>query len=1296
MPTLLETIASYVPTRIVRRYAADPAPPAAPTAEHAPAAVLFADISGFTALTERLTHSGPAGVEELSGLLNAYFGQLIALITALGGDVVKFAGDALLAIWPATEEDLATSVRRAAQCALSAQMLLHNYTTVQGIHLALRMGIGAGTVMTEQIGGVYGRWECLVTGPPLVQVGIAAGLAAPGEVVLEPEAWALVRDVCAGTPILDDKITRWQDDKVTDTAYQTLSPPHPITPSPRQAVRLDDVLTPLPLRPVVMPRLAPEMDAALRAYIPGAILARLRAGQSDWLAELRRITVLFINLPDITFTAPPEQAHKAMCALQTALYRYEGSINKLSVDDKGVTLVAALGLPPLAHEDDAVRGVQAALAMLATLGSLGLRGAIGVTTGRAFCGTVGSAVRREYTMIGTIVNLAARLMQAAGDLASPTAGARRMILCDQATYQAARAQIAFEPQPPIMVKGVVTPIPVYCPLGLGPAAARPQTALVGRAAEQIALEHHTQALLRGGAGGVVLVEGEAGIGKSRLVADFIARARGAGMFTLLGAGAALERTSAYHAWRPVLTQLLRLDSADDPAQQRAIVLAQLAVAPDLLRLAPLLNGILPIDLPENDITTSLGSAPRAGQMRDLVIRLIQATARLVPVVLVLEDAQWLDSASWALALAVSRQVRPLLLVVATRPLEHPAAPEYRQLLDAPGAQHLRLDSLDPADNVALVCQRLGVSMLPEPITALILEKAQGNPFFSEELAYALRELGVIEVADGVCRLLPGTGDLRALNLPDTVQGVITSRIDRLTPPQQLVLKVASVIGRAFAFRLLRDIYPVAEDKAGLADTLAALRQLDLIVLDAPEPQPVYLFKHLITQEVAYNLMLFAQRRGLHRAIAEWYERGYADDLSPWYPILAHHWGQASGGTVADHAALKAITYLEQAGKQALQNSASTEALALFDQALALLDHLLAEDGGWRKEDGEKLSSILLPQSSAPGSLAQWRVSFSRQAGLAHWQVGEFAAAGKRFEQSLALARAIDDRQGMADALGYLGRVADDLGQFADSRRYLEEGLALARAIGDQGGLVNLLRFLGNVATSERAYAEATARYEESLALAETIGDRGGLTAALNNLGVVAMSQHDYAGARAHFEESLTIAHTLNDKWRIALNLGNLGYVAYWLGEQIEARSRLQEGLALAKQIGNKWLIAVTLSHLGLVTCALHDDQASSRSFVEALTLAMDIGSAPWALNALAGLARLWAGQGRAEQAAELLGLALHHPASDNNVKEIAEPLLAELQATLPPALIQAALARGRARELAQTVAEVLAEKTLNS
>ena len=422
MPTPLDTFASYVPAAVARHHGAGAPAPEQPSRRPLRAALLFADISGFTALTERLAQRGPAGVEELSRLLNTSFGQILDTIETHGGDVVKFAGDALLAIWPIEDQwpgqatanrhqesaeeqplgaGLAAATLRAAQCALAINVRMSSlYRLIAGAQLTLRIGVAAGDVATVRIGGVYGRWEFLVSGAPLTAVAAAENLAQPSEVVLTPEVWELVRDACVGTPIRGG----W----APDAAFPS---PIPLPPSP--FIRLDSIHTPLAPRRALPHPPAPGIDLVLRSYIPGAVLSRLVAEQATWLAELRRITVIFVNLPTGDLTARFDQAQALMQALQTALYRYEGSVNKISLDDKGITLVAALGLPPLAHEDDAARGVQAALAMRQALADLGVPCAIGVASGRAFCGEIGSRQRREYTMIGDVVNLAARLMQAA-------------------------------------------------------------------------------------------------------------------------------------------------------------------------------------------------------------------------------------------------------------------------------------------------------------------------------------------------------------------------------------------------------------------------------------------------------------------------------------------------------------------------------------------------------------------------------------------------------------------------------------------------------------------------------------------------------------------------------------------------------------------------------------------------------------------------------------------------------------------------------------------------------------------
>ena len=254
------------------------------------------------------------------------------------------------------------------------------------------------------------------------------------------------------------------------------------------------------------------------------------------------------------------------------------------------------------------------------------------------------------------------------------------------------------------------------------------TPMVGRRAEKAALTQRLSALQEG-TGGTVLIEGEAGIGKSRLVAELLQGAKAVGVIgRLVGAGDAVEKSTPYHAWRPIFSQLFNLaEFSDDLEVRRTHVLTRLQSEPDDLRLAPLLNVVLPLDLPENELTEQMSGEVRADNTHELLIRLLQAAASEAPLLLVLEDAHWLDSASWALTALVSRDVQPTLIVIATRPLEDPLPAEYRQLLQDSDTQQLTLDALPEEDTLALVCQRLGATALAETGGGAHPRESTGQP-----------------------------------------------------------------------------------------------------------------------------------------------------------------------------------------------------------------------------------------------------------------------------------------------------------------------------------------------------------------------------------------------------------------------------------------------------------------------------------------------------------------------------------------------------------------------------------------
>jgi predicted ATPase len=375
------------------------------------------------------------------------------------------------------------------------------------------------------------------------------------------------------------------------------------------------------------------------------------------------------------------------------------------------------------------------------------------------------------------------------------------------------------------------------------------------------------------------------------------------------------------------------------------VLAELAFDPELVELAPLLEAVLPIDFPPTPRTAAMFGEERLSRTNALFVRLLARATAAAPLQVVLEDCHWLDSASWAVARQAAEEVPGLSLVIVTRPLAEPLPRDYAPLAAAPSTVRLPLSPLSDEESVSLAARRLGVDGLPEPVAALVRAKAQGNPFFVEELVYALRDAGRIRVENGRCMVAAGE-NLTALPFPDTVQGVVTSRIDRLAPPEQLTLKVASVIGRTFSKALLRDVSPIEDDKPHLDRHLETLTANSLTTLDAPDPDPAYSFKHVITQEVSYGMMPPAQRQRLHTVVAEWYEARRLAELPAYYPLLARHWSSA------DRSA-KAVEYLAKAGENAMRDCAHAEAVTFFEQALARgTDAGRGRRAGWERQLAE--------------------------------------------------------------------------------------------------------------------------------------------------------------------------------------------------------------------------------------------------------------------------------------------------------------------------------------------------------
>lgn len=802
------------------------------------AVVWIADVQGFTALTERLAGEGSHGAEVLAERLNARLGAIVDAVLDADGDVLTFAGDAVMAMW--TGHDAPQRAMSAANTACSAG---------DG-QLAVKVMAAEGVLHISRVGGNDGRWELLVAGPAMDALAALAPTAVAGTVVASAE---LLRSAAA-------------------------------EPSPVSAVH---------------PRESLAFDAS--GWIPLAVVARLRAGQAEWLAEMRRVTTLFVALPGLD-AMPTAEADALVAGIQRLVHARMGTVNKLSVDEKGPSLLAAFGAPPHAQEDDPQRAVHVAMEAQNLLTAAGHPIAIGVATGRAFCGELGNARRREYTLLGDAVNTAARLMAAAKS--------RGGLLVDEATRMAA-AGFRWHDAGTLQVKGKRAAIHVFTPEG-HQQNGHEHSPLVGRANE---CERLRAALGRGH--GAVLLMGEAGVGKSRLLHELSVMATRCGFDVMASSAESVAGGLAFAAWRGIFDQLLG-------SEPEGTATAWLAADTESLALLPLLNALSGTRIPETELTAQLRGESRVFSTARLGAALLRAATASRPMIVILDGATSLDSGSLLLAERVVRAVHTALIALAMRPLSE-RSEAWERLLAVPNVERIEVQPLDRADVHALFAARLG-RPLSRALGERAAERAGGSPLFAEAIADALRE------DEGA--------------VPDSVRGVLQSRLDRLPAGTQLSCKLGSVVGYTFALDVLRGAHAPTPSDATLREDLAAGEALAL-----PVGHDRWTFRQPLVRDVLYDLLLVSQRREVHARIAGWHENITASTDPDLSRTVGHHWWEAGDRE-------RAAPWLGAAGVACVENGTFEEGARLLELALqhtpadSLEPHVALRHGRWYRLLGE--------------------------------------------------------------------------------------------------------------------------------------------------------------------------------------------------------------------------------------------------------------------------------------------------------------------------------------------------------
>jgi class 3 adenylate cyclase/tetratricopeptide (TPR) repeat protein len=907
-------------------------------------------------------------------------------------------------------------------------------------------------------------------------------------------------------------------------------------------------------------------ETAAHAYTPAHLAQKVLTTRSALEGARKQVTVMFVDVVGSTSLAEqldPEEMHSVMArALELMLaevHRYEGTVNQFLGDG-----IMALFGAPIAHEDHARRAVLAALAIQRALVPLGqelqrtrrisLQVRQGLNTGLVVVGSIGDDLRMDYTAVGDTTNVAARLQQAAQP---------GQILISEQTRRLVEGYFQFRTVEELDLKGKEQPVAAWEVLSAQAARGRIDveadhglTPFVGRQRElETLLECFERA--EAGAGQVALLVGEPGIGKSRLLME-LRRRLGDQVTWCEGRSLSYGRGMAFHPLIDMLRRLYRIEETD--SEQQIVDKLDQGVArvdPELKAILPYLRYLLSVD-PGDARVASMDPQLRRAETFDALHRLLSKAAERRPQVLVYEDLHWIDQATeeHLRFLLDSLPNERILLILSYRP-------EYRHSFgERSYLNRVALQPLSSEDSGRMADVLIANSDVPEELRGLILRKAEGNPFFVEEVVKSLHEIGALRRVAGRTEL---TRSPDQIVVPDTIQDVIMARIDRLGEEPKRALQLGAVIGREFARRLFDRLAEIREHTDAV---MRELKALELIYEKSLYPELAYMFKHALTQEVTYGSLLLKRRKELHRLIGLAIEDLYAERLAEHYEVLAYHFSRAEQWD-------KALDYLLKAAQKSARASANREALALYDEALEAVEHL-----------GEAASA------QAVAAIHEARASLLML-------LSDFHRAHETHVRVLELARRFGDRLLEGRSLAGLGFASVMAHHFDRALAEAQQALAIAQETGDKGTRCAASCAAGWVQYVTGRLEQGQHSMEQVVTLASEIRDGLHGSFARGFLGLDQRWRGDFTVAAVHVAEGVALARRSDQLFALLINVWISGLVAQDAGDYDRAIAAYSESIALCRKAGEEFYYLRNLNSLGW----LHMDSGNLDAALEVLQTA---------------------------------------------------------------------------------------------
>lgn len=1139
-PALLETarrLVAYIPRTLARQIAQEGLPkPGRP--RYLNAATLFSDISGFTRMAEELASDGPRGAEELNRVLLLTFTAMIDVIHDAGGAVSHFHGDAMSVYFP--DED-GRAAQRALACAWMMQRLmaasLNRAVTSRPapkdplFYLTMRIGVGYGRCLEMIVGDPEDCLEFVLAGPAVDEAAAAQQYADVGEVIASQSA-------------------------LQQAGFPAEAPFSPLTDAPRPPTG-QDLLDLNKLDTAALERLV----QATVPFLPPALGPRLQSAATQFVAEHRPVTSLFVQFDGINYEDDNAgnllQLYYQWASKVVKRYGGENShLNRLLTGDKGNQLHIIFGAPIAPDSPD--QAIRCALALQREKPAYITTQKIGLAVGKVFACPVGSESRREYTVVGDVVNLSARLTQVCS-----TGG----ILVSELAATRTDHAIDFEALPAVHLKGKQEPTPIYRVVGerrnaaqLQPQRER-QRPLIGREQELDLLLGGLELALHG-IGGAAALYGPIGVGKTRLLAAGLDYWQESGGVVWIGICQPHTTDVPFGPWLDIWRDFFGLQAGMTPEEQAREVVAQSRkLWPEVGEDVGLWGEVLGLPIPLAPRLEQLAADVRRARFFNLVRHCFQSAVTTRPALIVLEDVHWADHASLELVDDLAERLSDLSLFVAIT--YRPTADLSLAMLNRPICTPIVISDLPPHKARELIHHLIGERELPLAVEQhLGLRDQEGrsspvNPLFLEEALRVMLETGVLSVNG---RVRVNEELLTQMQVPDTIHGLLLARLDHLPAASLDVLQVASVIGRQFSLDTLGGITP-DRPRNLLVDLLSDLSDAEMTQLIAYDPELTYLFQHAMTREVAYESLSYARRQALHEAIADWLVDRYADNLKPLYPVLAYHYGRTDIHE-------KGLEFALAAARDARDIFANKEAVELYRLAETHLK-ALGEEEWW-----ETAVEIYLAR------------------GYALLLLGDFTGAEADYENGLTISKAHDDLIKIVRATNLLAELRYRQARYDDVEALTRQVIDDLAGVIPPGELANAYQWAGMAASVTFHNEKALDYLRRAEAICRATGNNERLSKILNVIAFVYYSQENLDLALEAMQQGVELARHFTMPVNIGVALNNISLIQHKLGQTAEALQTLDEAINLFKDssrnnlahaFGNK---AILLAYLGRFSEAL--------------------------------------------------------------------------------------------------------------